>query len=408
MLFGAYSLEGWRGVALLAACAIAASHALLFLVLSRGMRLTVAIGIVSVAYVFSIDHFVARPLIFVDGLVILWTAGLVSAVDRKTSPPLLLLPIMVLWANIHPSSTFGLALAAALAAEAFLGSPRGERIRTARRWAIFLGLASVAACMTPYGYQPILHTFQVFGGNEAVPHITEWAPTTIQKLGVNELTLLGLLFLAMHQGVRIPAWRLLIVIGLIYLMMSHVRFMSLFVDLTPILLAAPLTRQFAFLRLSTQLEEDPQFFRAMRQGSRWGFHPACALLLLGVIANGAWGQAISPKSEFAPAGAVDYIDREHLTGNIYNPHNWGGYLIFRHIKTFVDGRTEQLFLGGFLTRLLDVIEKHPRKFIPLLAEYNVTLALVVPDSIESQELDASGDWDKVYADKVAEVYRKRS
>jgi hypothetical protein len=38
---------------------------------------------------------------------------------------------------------------------------------------------------------------------------------------------------------------------------------------------------------------------------------------------------------------VDYI-YEH--GLVDNPFDFGGYLIFRGIKTFIDGRTDQLFL----------------------------------------------------------------
>jgi hypothetical protein len=406
VLFGAYSLAGWRGVALLAACAIAVSYALLFLVLSNRIRLTVSIGVAAAAYAFSLAHFSARPQIFVDSLVILWAAGLVSAVDRKTSPSLLLLPIMTLWANLHASFAFGLALSAALAGEAFLSSADGERIRTAKRWAVFLGLAGAAACATPYGYEPILHAIGIFRGNEALPYIQEWRPTTIRLLSINGPALAGLLFLAMHQGIRVPTWRLLIVIGLIYLMMCHARFGSLFAILTPILLAAPLARQFPFLRLSNQLQQDPSFFRVMGRVARRGLHPACAVVLCAVIANGAWGGTVLPQADIAPAEAVDYIDREHLTGNIYNPYDFGGYLIFRHVKTFIDGRTEQLFLGGFIRQLFDIVEKHPRKFMALLEQYNVSLALVIPDSIESQELAASDHWEKVYADNVAEVYRK--
>jgi hypothetical protein len=408
MLFGVFSLDGWRGVALLSACAIAVSFALLFLVLSRRMRLTVAVGTAVAAYAFCLGHFSARPQVIADSLIILWAAGLVKAVENRASPSLLLLPIMALWANIHASFSFGLALAAALAVEAFLSSPRGERIRTARGWAIFISLAAVAACITPYGYQPFLHTFQIFGSNEAVPFIAEWQPATFEGLGINELTLLGLLFLAMNRGARIPAWRLLMVIGLFYLMMAHIRFMSLFAILTPILLAGPLTRQFPVLRLSTHLEQDPGFFNGMGRAARRTFYPVCALVLLGMIGDAAWGRAVSPKGVIAPVGAVDYIYREHLTGNVYNAYNFGGYLIFRDIKTFIDGRTEQLFLDNFITRLFDVLEKHPRKFIAFLAEYRVNLALVHPDSIESQELDASDDWEKVFTDNVADLYRKRS
>jgi hypothetical protein len=404
MMFGAYSLGGWRGLVLLTTCAAVFSYALLFVVLSRKMRLTVAIGVVAGAFAFSTGHFSARPQIFVDGLMVLWAAGLVNAVESKSSPPLLLLPIAALWANLHLSVTFGLALAAALAAEACLYSPRGERIQTAKRWAPFLALAVAATCLTPYGYAPLLHSFQL-GGNEAVPYVQEWTPVKIQTLGINELILLALLFLAMHQGVRIPAWRLLMAVGLFYSMMAHIRFASLFAFVTPILLAPSLERQFPFLRLSTHLEQDPRFFAAIGRIARRGFYLSCALVLCGTVAYGVWGPAASPKAEITPAGAVDYMYREQLTGNIYNPYNFGGYLIFRSVKTFIDGRTVDM--GGFTKRLFDILQKYPRNFMLLLTEYKISLALVVPGSIESQELGASDSWEKVYSDKVAELYKRR-
>jgi hypothetical protein len=407
MLFGAFHLGGWRGVILLTTFAAVFSYAVLYLVLSRQFRLTVAVGVVAAAFAFSTGHFSARPQIFVDGLMILWTAGLVNAVENRAAPSWLLLPIATLWANLHPSVTFGLALAGALAGEAFLLSPPGQRLLTARKWALFLGLACAAACITPYGYAPILNAFQVFSGNEALPYIQEWRPLTIQVLSINELILLALLFLAMNRGVKIPAFRLLMVLGVFYLMMSHLRFESLFAFITPILLAPTLARQFSFLRLSTQLEQDPQFFTAMERIAQWGLYPVCAAITLAVIADAGLGGTVAPRAEITPAGAVDYIYRERLTGKIYNPYNFGGYLIFRNIKTFIDGRSEQLFLDGFTDRLFDIINKHPRKFVPFLATYDIKLALVAPDSIESQELDASEAWEKVYSDKVAELFRKR-
>jgi hypothetical protein len=407
MLFGAYSLEGWRGVVLLTSCAAIFSYGVMFLVLSRQMRPTVVVGIVAVAFVFSVSQFNARPKMFVDGLMILWVATLVDAVENKSPPPFLLLPIVTLWANLHPIVAFGIGLAGALGAEAVLYSPSGARIETAKKWGFFLVLAAAAACITPYGYAPVLHAFQVFSNNEAVAFIQEWKPVAFNELGAHELILLGLLTLALYQGVRISMWRLLITVGLFYMMMSHIRFASLFAFLTPVLLAPPLLRQFPFLRLSTHLEQDPEFFLLVGRYARWGLYPAIALIMLGTVAYGAWGGQASPPASITPAGAIDYVRRENLTGNIYNPYGFGGYLIFRNIKTFIDGRTEELFLGGFTKRVFGAINDHPRKFIPLLNEYNVTLALVVPGSREAEELEATEGWEKVYSDKVSELYEKR-
>src|SRR5258707_6629562 len=58
--FGAYSLLGWRGVAMIAGGAVALAYALLFLMLSRTMRLTVAIGVGAGARAVSVSLLGAR------------------------------------------------------------------------------------------------------------------------------------------------------------------------------------------------------------------------------------------------------------------------------------------------------------------------------------------------------------
>ena len=383
LLLGAYSLAKWRGVVLLSTLAIAFSYSLLFLFLSRQMRLTVAAGIATLAYSFSLGHFSARPQILADPLLILWVAGLVHAVDKKVAPSWLLLPVMILWANLHGSFSFGLGIAIAFGVEAVFCSNVEERPRTASLWTVFLVMALGAACITPYGYRSLLVTLQVFGGNEALSHIGEWRPVTLQSLGLNEFFLLALLFLALFSGLRIPAWRLLMVIGITYLMFAHIRFASLFATLTPILLANPMTRQFSFLGLNAQLTSQPEFFQMMSRTSRAVLYPLCALIALGLFLFGAYSTAISPRPDITPAAAVDYMVAMNLTEQqLYNEYDFGGYLIFRNIKTFIDGRSDQLFLQGFTDHLFDLLEHRPRQFVPFLAEHGVTLALVAPGSTE--------------------------
>ena len=408
LFLGAYNLAAWRGVLLLTTLTIALSYSILFLILSREMRLTVAAGIATAAYTFSLGHFSARPQIFADPLLILWVAGLVHAVENRVSPSWLLLPLMTLWANLHGSFTFGLAIAAAFGAEAASSGDASARTRAALRWIVFLVAAFAVACITPYGYRSLLVTLQVFGGNEALSYIGEWRPVTLQSPGVNEIFLFGLLFLALHSGPKLSVWRTLMVVAITYLMFAHIRFASLFAILTPLLIATPLTRQFPFLALNSQMTSQPAFFEVMSRASRAAFYPLCALVALGISSFSAFGPPVSPKPGISPAAAVDYMVEKNITEQkLYNSYDFGGYLIFRNIKTFIDGRSDQLFLHGFTDRLFALLEQHPRQFTPFLSEYGVTVALVVPSSVESQELAASSEWDKIYSDEVAELFRKR-
>ncbi len=404
LLFGAYSLGGWRTVVLMTACTIAATYALLYLVLSREMRLTVAVGVAAAAYAVSTPTFIARPQIFAFPLVIVWFAGLVRAIDAKSAPTLLLLPVITLWANVHGSFTFGLAFAGLLATEAVVDCEPADRIRTATRWAIFLAAALASACATPYGYQPILLTFQLLTNNEAQRFLKEWQPLFAQNALINQLLVLSL-FPVLYFGVKVPLWRLLQILSLIYGTLSHVRLTSLFSIVTPILLMGPLSRRYGFLRPATNTEAD-KVSDVLLRASRNLLYPACSLPILAALGFGFLGPSISPKSDITPAGAVDYIVGNDLHGNIYNYYDFGGYLIFRGIKTFVDGRSDQLFLSGFMNRLGELLEKRPQEFVQYLQSHNISLALVQPGSIESRELGRSSAWHQAYHDDVSELYER--
>ena len=63
----------------------------------------------------------ARPHLLALPLIEVWTAGLLIAVEQRRVP-WLLLPLMTLWANLHGSFLFGLALACAFALEAAIAA----------------------------------------------------------------------------------------------------------------------------------------------------------------------------------------------------------------------------------------------------------------------------------------------
>jgi hypothetical protein len=407
--FGAYSLSGWRGVAMITGGAAALAYALLFLMLSRTMRLTVAIGVAAVALALSAVHLHARTQIFGDGLIVVWVAALVRAVDAKTAPSLMLLPVMILWANVHGSFVAGLALTVALAAEAVFDSAGGERLLVARRWAVFLVAAVGAACMTPYGARSILSSFNVIGAHEIKQYIGEWRAVSFDTALIEVLALLALIFLALLNGAKIRFCRLIILLLIVAYMFTAVRFIFLFNIIAPLLLATPLTRQFRFLRLSEQIATQPQFFTTMSQLGRRGLYGTYGMVAI-ILVAGILGGSVEPlrSRQISPEGSVDYIFAHNLQGNIYNAYDFGGYLIFRGLPTFIDGRGAELFGDGFATENRTIVSERPREFVGYLDRYRIAIGLVAPNSMESQEFRASPDWIGVYSDDVSELFVRRN
>ena len=120
-----------------------------------------------------------------------WITTLIRAVDTRSAPPLLLIPLMTLWANLHGSFTFGLAMIAPIACDAIWRATPAKRMKLARQWALFGVLALAAACINPYGPEMILVTFRTVALGAALTTVTEWRPQDFSHIGTFELLMLG-------------------------------------------------------------------------------------------------------------------------------------------------------------------------------------------------------------------------
>src|SRR5262249_51884473 len=109
----AYRTGGWRGVVILSAIGCAAIIVTLCLYLVRRLRFSIAIGWTALTAVAVSTHFLARPHIFSYFLLVIWIVILIDAYDNddfSLKSWVTLASLMALWANLHASFTFGLAL----------------------------------------------------------------------------------------------------------------------------------------------------------------------------------------------------------------------------------------------------------------------------------------------------------
>jgi hypothetical protein len=398
-----YELGGWGGVVGVAIVAIALTFTLLFLELARQMRLTAALSIAMFSYALSSIHFLARPHLLSFPLLVLWFGGLVRAVETHKSPTLLLLPLMTLWANLHGSFSLGLAVGCLLALEAVFESGPEHRIRTLLHWAGFLAAAAFAALITPYGYHSLFATAEM-RGNQALNYINEWRAMDFSKEVFGGPLIIGLIFVGFLVGVKIKFMRLVIVTITFYLMLVYIRMVPIFALITPLMIASSLRAQFPFLSLESQQHD--QFFSRLLRVLKPPYALILSALLVGPSLLILFTRTISPRESIYPVAAVDYILRTDPYGRVYNDFSFGGYLIFRGVKTFIDGRTDQLFRGGFLARTFESSNKSNGEFLELLDEYKVSSALVRPESSQTLKLDRAPSWQRQYADDVAVVYQR--
>src|SRR5207237_4767702 len=155
---------------------------------------------------------------------------------------------MVLWANLHGSFIFGLALAALFAVEALIGAPDWRsRRRAARGWLSFGALSLLAALVTPFGIDGLLQPFRLLGMSFALAALIEWSSPDFQHYNPLELWIMVVLVAAFSLQWRLPATRLIQLMLLLHMALQHRRHIELLGLLAPLLLAPALARQPAVL-----------------------------------------------------------------------------------------------------------------------------------------------------------------
>jgi hypothetical protein len=416
MLALTYDWLGWGGLILLCGLLIALTFFLLYALLARELHATVALGAATISLLFASIQFSARPHLLTFPIIVVWTACLARASEESRRPSLWLLPLMVLWANLHGGFTLGLFLAAGFGLEATVHAPSAERRRVAIKWLSFWVGAVVAACVTPYGYHYLLQTFHLLNLGDFLRFIGETRPMDPYTDFIQEVSLLCLMGMALLFGVKIGLVRVLMIFVLLYLALRHVRGLALFGLVLPLMIAHPLRQQFPFLRPST----DPLPLFDLRR-----LRPLVTAIALTatVVMTGLLGTVYmilrpldAPPELHAPAAALNYAIKAKVTGPVFNDFDFGGYLIFRGIPTFIDGRTlpfgKDFFLDYFeatrRVRRLQGFQLVPApardKLDELVDAYKVSWTLLRPESAAALHFDRSPSWRRIYADRIAVVH----
>jgi hypothetical protein len=394
---------GWGGIVAATAGATAAAFALLTRALQSSLGPRRAMIGAALAFLLTEGHLLARPHILALPLLVVWMAALVRARDGDRAPSLALLPVMVLWCNLHGGFVVGLLFAGLLAAEAVLDASGTARLQVVRGWGAFLALAGLSALVSPNGISAILLPFHMLQMNFALSSISEWHSVDFSRFD----PLLLWIGLAMaggfSLGLRLPWPRTLMVLLLLYLALSHARNKELLGIIAPLLVAAPLARQLTPAAAPKQATAAHHF---RRRGVAAPLALAAAVAL-GLVATAAAfdRRGVEPPDSVAPAAALRAAHDAGLDGRVFNSVRFGGYLMFLGIPTFVDGRAD-LFGNAFLRRYFAAASALGEALPDLLDQYAVGWTLLEPKSPAVSLLDHLPGWKRVYADSYAVIHRR--
>jgi hypothetical protein len=324
----------------------------------------------------------------------------------------LLPPLTILWANLHSGYLFGVALILAYVAGDALSLVTGTRPTAGLNWSAvrrllaMAGASLLAALANPSGYRLWIYPFPTLGSGAMQDYILEWqSPDFHQAIFWPFAVLVALGVAAWLAAPGRPTWSDLILFGGTaaagFLSARHV---PLFAVVAPPIVCRALVAALAERRLVASLLAPAQTPAPGRLALVNG-----ALLLLALLAAAGLiitrlGNNEAAIARFYPVAAVDYLDASGLADERgYNSYNWGGYLIWRGVPVFVDGRAD-VYGDDFLhyyRRTFDMTDQWRGPLDEFAIRY-----VIMEAASPLNTLLATAGWQRVYADDVAHVYRR--
>jgi hypothetical protein len=387
----AFRAAGWSGVVLLTAAAAAAAVLILTRRVARNLEGPALLATTLLGVSLLSPSLLARPHVLALPILAAWASGLMAAREADRAPSLFLLPLMVLWANLHGGFAFGLALIAPFAIEATLAAPQSGRLAVIRDWSLFALPAVGAALLNPRGLEGLLFPVRLLG-MAGLSNIGEWQPASFSHLEPLEVGLLGLLGLALVKPVRVPLVRLALLIGLAHLSLQHGRHQMLLGMIAPMLLAAPIARAIGQ--------------EAAPAGETNRYRPAIlttAALAVALAAVRIVWPIVRVDGPTAPIAALDAVPAAMRERPVLNGYAFGGYLIWAHVRPFIDGRAD-MFGDEFLALYGRLTAPDPAALDDVLAHYAIAWTIFPRGAGVAAIMDREPGWRRLYADSFAVVH----
>ena len=189
-----------------------------------------------------------------------------------------------------------------------------------------------------------------------------------------------------------PPIRAALLIALVAMALQHSRHQVLLGIVAPMLLARPIAAAIGARRVG---EED------------WGI--ARVALTATVVAALAIGGArlMAPIERTdegaAPISALSAVTPELRRKPVLNDYAFGGYLIFEHVRPFIDARVE--LYGDKMMSLYDKLRTGDRDAVEdAIMRYDIAWTIFAPGNRIVSVLDHEPGWRRLYADAIAVVH----
>ena len=332
--------------------------------------------------------------------------------------PLVFIPLMLVWANLHGGFIIGLAVVTLYVAGDFIKYGLKKRPWNAfstgvlRKSAAVTGILYLVSLLNPSGYHAFLYLYELWKSKVFLRTILEWQPTFTSAFRDTYTfryycTYLAIALFSLFLARKRLHWGMLFVFFfLFYLSVSMNRNVGTFAVGTAGMVAAN--------------------FNMTLQNKRKGY-PSCLIsLLISLVLlflsfqNFTRGFAVSPGLHRQPGIGINlgkrgtegaaFLRRNHVTGNVLNAYAFGGDLIyhcFPACRPAMDSRNEVYGRDLFLE--YSAALAGPKRFERYAEKYNLDIAFLQypkpqKDHPLHQYLHDMPGWRLVYFDDAGLIY----
>src|SRR5262249_20646142 len=123
-------------------------------------------------------------------------------------------------------------------------SAKMDRPRVVRDWLLFTIASVAAAALNPNGLNGLVDPI-LFMSKPILASLLDWQSSLFSRVGPLVISILGLIALVFLRPVRMPLLRLLLLLFVLHMALSHRRHTNVFAIVAPMLLAEPIAQAFA-------------------------------------------------------------------------------------------------------------------------------------------------------------------
>ncbi len=418
IMAAAYNTMGVIGLKLWKFVCVAATILLVMTGLAEtGATPTIRLNLLTIVAIAIMPQMEFRPQL----LTFVFVAAMLALLARhnygKAAQLWILVPMMALWANLHGGFIMGIAMLAIYSAvTASADFTNGAGFHRGVRLGVLTSAALMATMMTPYGietWRPVLHALHNPMTRIAV---TDWQPLayaltrqwSINPGGIIYLLCgsamiagLGATFALVPDGGDVP----LVVIAIVMSIAAIVAVRNL--PIAVIACALPVARH-SSLVIARRRE------RAAAAGAKIDLLPQpsavggwLALAVAGMLAvhSGIFSTRLRMDQPY-PQGAVAFMHRYDLRGNILDDFNWGEYLIWHTApgsRIFIDGRYDTVYPYSIIAQYLDFyFDRGDARTV--LTAYPHGFVLIAPASKAYELMQRQSDWKLIYHDEDSALF----